>query len=92
MPRFKLHRVVHRRPVAYRPHENVPEYLLAYCVETLDCGHKLSVYPAADPLIARYRKCPDCDQKVLELPPKKPVQSASLGEEFSRKKVNGTEG
>lgn len=72
-----LRLVTLRTPKAYRPHDHVPEYLLVYVVETLECGHTLTVYPQGDPLIAKRRICRAC-QGLLNssvLPPKKPVQS-----------------
>jgi hypothetical protein len=56
-----LQRVVHRKPVPYMPHAHVPEYLLVYVVETLECGHRVTVYPQADSLIASRRRCQECD-------------------------------
>jgi hypothetical protein len=64
-----LRRVIHRRPVPFMPYAHVPKYLLAYCVETLECGHTLKTYPQADPLIAVRRRCDDCDSsgKVVSI-------------------------
>lgn len=70
-----LRKVVHRKPVAFRPHAHVPEYLLVYCVETLECGHTLTTFPQADPLIAVRRRCGDCDSVGV---PKKPPMSVKL--------------
>ncbi len=67
-----LQKVVHRHPVPFQPHAHVPEYLLCYVVETLSCGHKVTTYPAADPLIAVRRDCKHCDPKVLEFPSPSP--------------------
>jgi hypothetical protein len=63
-----LQRVVHRKPVPYMPHAHVPEYLLCYVIETLECGHTVTVYPQADPLIAPRRRCAHCDDgKVIAI-------------------------
>jgi hypothetical protein len=72
-----LSAVVLRQPKAHIPHAHVPEYILIHVIEHLECGHKLTVYPQADPLIARRRLCPECSGHVGALPlvPKKPVQS-----------------
>ncbi len=55
-----LQKVVHRKPVPFRPYAHVPEYLLVYCVEKLECGHELHTHPQADPLIAMRRRCQKC--------------------------------
>ncbi len=68
-----LRLVTLRTPKAYRPHAHVPDYLLCYVVETLECGHTLTVYPQADPLIARRRACSECEP--ASLPQKKPSAS-----------------
>jgi hypothetical protein len=49
--------VVSRRPVPVRIKGN---YLGCYVIESLECGHEITVYPQADPLIARRRNCPEC--------------------------------
>lgn len=79
LPQFKLGdtllrlvQVVHRKPVPYRPYEHVPDYLLCYVIETLACGHQLTTYPAADPLIAVRRDCKDCGSNLIEFPSPKP--------------------
>lgn len=69
-----LQKVLHRRPVAFCPHSHVPEYLLVYIVETLACGHKITTYPQADPLIAVRRDCKDCDPKILQFPSPKTLK------------------
>jgi hypothetical protein len=56
-----LRRVVHRKPVPFRPYAHVPEYLLCHVTETLECGHTLEIFPQADPLIAVRRRCQECD-------------------------------
>lgn len=71
-----LRLVVRRVPKAYRPHEHVPEYLLCYVIEQLECGHEMTVYPEADLLIAKRRVCHQCqDVSKAILPPKKPAHS-----------------
>jgi hypothetical protein len=62
-----LRKVVHRKPVPFRPYTHVPEYLLVYCVETLECGHTVETHPQADPLIAVRRRCQECDRKVVSI-------------------------
>lgn len=78
-----LRRVLHRRPVPFMPHAHVPEYLLCFIVETLECGHTVDVYPPDDPLIAVRRRCHACDSgKVVEIDaPKKPAVSVSIERE-----------
>lgn len=75
-----LRRVVHRKPVPFMPHVSEPKYLLVYVVETLECGHRVTVYPQADPLIAQRRSCGECDgDKVVVIKaPKKPSASVSV--------------
>jgi len=63
-----LQKVVHRKPVAFCPYPHVPDYLLVYVVESLSCGHKVTTYPQADPLIAVRRDCHKCEPKVLQFP------------------------
>jgi hypothetical protein len=35
--------------------------------ETLECGHTITVYPACDALIAKYRDCPECKSISTQL-------------------------
>lgn len=75
-----LRLVTLRTPKAHRPHDHVPEYILIYVVETLECGHTLTVYPQSDPLIAKRRFCHEC-QGLLNsssLPQKKPSTSVAV--------------
>jgi len=72
-----LQRVMHRKPVAFQPHAHVPEYLLCYVVETLACGHKIEVFPQADPLIAVRRDCKRCDPKILQFPSPRKLKEAA---------------
>jgi len=62
---LRLEKVIHRKPVPFRPYESAPNYLLCYVVETLACGHTLTTYPPADPLVAARRQCKECGAKVL---------------------------
>lgn len=57
------------------PYEHLPQYLLAYMVEELECGHKITVYPHADLLIAKRRNCTQCSEqpKKAEHPKKSNV-------------------
>src|SRR6266536_5582267 len=54
----KLCLVVSRKPIPFQPDPNNSQYMLVYVTEKLDCGHELTVYPQADPLVARRRLCP----------------------------------
>jgi hypothetical protein len=56
-PSNALRLVLSRHPVPFRAARN---YWLCYVVETLECGHKVTVHPQADPLTAKRRNCPDC--------------------------------
>jgi len=69
-----LQKVVNRKPVPFMPHKHVPDYLLCYVVETLACGHTLTVYPQTDALVAVRRDCQECGQPV---PKKKPYSVTS---------------
>ena len=62
---MRLKKVVHRKPVPCH-HENAPTYLLVYVVETLECGHTLTIYPQADPLIAVRRDCKPCGANIIQ--------------------------
>lgn len=75
-----LRRVVHRKPIAHMPFAHIPEYLLVYVVETLECGHTVDTYPQCDALIAKYRRCKRCDEMNLAAAnvPKKPSASVKL--------------
>jgi hypothetical protein len=63
-----LRKVLSRKPVPFCPHPHVPDYLLVYVVESLSCGHKITIYPQADLLIAARRDCKDCEPKILPFP------------------------
>ena len=75
-----LSKVVHRKPEPFMPYAHVPEYLLCFVTETLACGHMVTIDPDPDPLIARYRRCHECDAgKVAPISgAKKPVESVRL--------------
>jgi hypothetical protein len=36
-----------------------------FVIERLECGHKLTIYPKADPLTAKYRRCKQCEVAAL---------------------------
>jgi len=59
------------------PNAELPEYLLCFVTETLACGHQLTIFPDPDPLVARFRRCHECD--VIKAP-KKPVQSVRIAD------------
>jgi hypothetical protein len=82
-----LRRVVHRKPVPYMPHAHVPKYLLVYVVETLECGHRVTVYPQADALIAVRRRCQDCDGG--EVVPINSAKKPSVSVSFSNQQRKG---
>jgi hypothetical protein len=78
-----LRKIVRRQPVAFQPHAHVPDYLLCFVNEHLECGHKVVAYPQADPLIAKRRDCRKCDGVLARRP--QAVGSAgesSLGREL----------
>ena len=74
-----LRQVIARKPIAHRPYEQAPDYIICSVVETLECGHKLefSFLDEAEPLTARRRVCHECSGRIGSLPldRKKPVQS-----------------
>ena len=79
-PMRELRLVKSRKPKAFRPRpEQDPDYILAFVVETLECGHKLefNFLEEAEPLTAKRRVCPQCSTTSL---PKKPSQSVGSGE------------
>ena len=65
---LRLQKVVHRKPVPFRPHASEPDYLLCYCIETLECGHQLHIFPQSDALVAIRRDCKDCGSNLIEFP------------------------
>ena len=77
----KLCLVVSRKPIPFQPDPNNSQYMLVYVTEKLDCGHELTVYPQADPLVARRRLCPGCATPAA----RRPVQSVAATE--SKKEV-----
>lgn len=73
-------RVISRKIVPFQPSpEKSPGYLLAYVEETLECGHKVTVYPIdGEHFTARKRSCHECSGQFggLILPKKKPSVAA----------------
>jgi hypothetical protein len=72
-PLAALRLVVSRKPVAVCFHperEDALNVLGAYVVETLECGHRVHQYfnPPVESLIAKRRRCAECQPKVLEFP------------------------
>lgn len=68
-----LRLVVSRKPVAYcsfPEREDALNFLGAYVVETLECGHKIDQFfiPPVEPLIAKRRRCAQCPVNVIEFP------------------------
>ncbi len=66
----RLLKVVHRKPVPFLLHpdrEDAANYLGVYCVETLECGHKVTTFPQTDSLIAIRRDCKDCGSNLIEI-------------------------
>lgn len=71
LERLRLKKVVHRKPVPFLLHpdrEDAARYLGVYCVETLECGHKVHTYPRVDALTATRRDCKDCGSNLIEFP------------------------
>lgn len=68
---MRLQRVVDRKPVGHRPHpDRCPDYIVCYCVETLECGHAVTTFynPPSDSLIAKRRECKNCAVNLTEFP------------------------
>ncbi len=66
-----LRLVVSRKPVAFCQHperEDALNFLLAYVVETLECGHRVEHFfnPPVEALIAKRRRCSECPPNVIE--------------------------
>lgn len=75
MPQGKsvLRLVVSRKPVAaclYPEREDALNFLNAYVVETLECGHSVEMFfnPPVEALIAKRRRCMRCHPNVIEFP------------------------
>jgi hypothetical protein len=64
-PPLRLQKVVHRKPVPFRPHESEPDYLICFVIETLECGHQIHTFPQSDPLVAVRRHCNQCGSDNL---------------------------
>jgi hypothetical protein len=47
-------------------------------IERLECGHKLTIYPKADPLTAKYRRCKQCEVSS-HAPAQKPLAGGNRG-------------
>ena len=68
-----LRLVVSRKPVAYcfyPEREDALNFLGAYVVETLECGHQVDHFfnPPVEPLIAKRRRCVKCAPNLIEFP------------------------
>lgn len=68
-----LRLVVSRKPVAYclyPEREDALNFLGAYVVETLECGHRVEQFfnPPVEALIAKRRRCAKCHPNVIEFP------------------------
>ena len=68
-----LRLVVSRKPVAvchFPEREDALQFLGAYVVETLECGHRVDQFfnPPVEPLIAKRRRCAQCHPNVIEFP------------------------
>ena len=62
--KFPLHRVVQREPRYHQPYPNEePKNIVCYVTERLDCRHTLAFLflEEAEPLIAKYRRCIECE-------------------------------
>jgi hypothetical protein len=82
-----LRRVVCRKPVAFcafPEREDALNFLQAYMVESLECGHRVSTFfnPPVENLTAKYRRCRECDEagKIIEITAgkKKPPVSVEI--------------
>lgn len=67
-----LRLVVSRKPVAFcqfPEREDALDFLGAYVVETLECGHEVTHFfnPPVESLIAKRRRCGRCTPNVIEL-------------------------
>ena len=68
-----LRLVVSRKPVPYcfyPEREDALNFLGAYVVETLECGHSVEHFfnPPVESLIAKRRRCAQCEPKLIEFP------------------------
>lgn len=75
MPQSKavLRLIVSRKPVPYcsfPEREDALNFLGAYVIETLECGHRLDQFfnPPLESLIAKRRRCAECQPKVIVFP------------------------
>jgi hypothetical protein len=72
-PSAVLRLVISRKPVAcclYPEREDALNFLSAYVVETLECGHQTDQFfnPPVESLIAKRRRCVKCRPNVIEFP------------------------
>ena len=72
-----LRLIVAREEVKHQPHEHVPEYLVTYYQETLECGHLYVAHGPDFNFAAKRRRCVPC-KKMLG---KKPSQSVGRNQE-----------
>ncbi len=68
-----LRLVVSRKPVPFcqfPEREDALNFLGAYVVETLECGHTVPHFfnPPVESLIAKRRRCAECEPKVIQFP------------------------
>jgi hypothetical protein len=68
-----LRLVVSRKPVPYcfyPEREDALNFLGAYVVETLECGHRVHHFfnPPVESLIAKRRRCAECKSNVFDFP------------------------
>jgi hypothetical protein len=72
-PLAALRLVVSRKPVAVCFHperEDALNFLGAYVVETLECGHRVEQYynHPVESLIAKRRRCKKCSTNLIQFP------------------------
>ena len=72
-PKDVLRLIVSRKPVPYcfyPERDDALNFLGAYVVETLECGHRVEQFfnPPVESLIAQRRRCAACRPKVIEFP------------------------
>jgi hypothetical protein len=78
-----LRLVVSRKPVPYcfyPEREDALNFLGAYVLETLECGHRVEQFynPPVESLIAKRRRCGQCQPNVIEFPVRgAPVRKAA---------------
>ena len=72
-----LQKILSRHVVPFHPHKHHPECVVTYCVEELECGHRRHAFPQCDPLVARYRNCPECHTKGTQSESDDPAQECA---------------